>query len=285
MALIHAIITYKENTLVTEFPKFYIKIYQELCSIGSHKDLEMIPLTDDEGDDLRVKLYADSDIGNHLLLILDENSALADANTAAFAVMNADEDIKEELEQNLVTDQYSNTVELLRDIRKLTDQAGPVKMSFFCLLEGKVKDAEYGRLMPVGNYLLKSNKWNILELLELEQSSPEDEVGRLYDDDESIRAKLVSATWTVDEYRGKLYGRIDCRFKKELSEDETEKFKEWLVGQCLDGFGEHFEQQPIRTKDGDLFISFWVRSSSCPIMTRDELDAYIDNQQMTMGGI
>ena len=286
MALLNAIITYKENTLVTEFPKDYLKIYEELCSIGSRKAPERIPLTDNEGDDIRVKLYADSDIGNHLLLLLGENSTLADANTAAFAVANADEDIKQELEQNLLYDQYSNMAEMLRDIREMTEQTGPVKMSFFCPLEGNIEDAEYGDLISVGNLFLKSYEWDIRELLEMEQSSPEDEMAQFYDDDESIKAKLVSATWTVDEYKGKLYGRIDCRFKEALSEDETEKFKEWLVGQCSDGFGEHCEQQPIRTEDGDLFVSFWNSSDSYFLCTEDELDGCIEEAQgMQFGGM
>ena len=286
MALINAIITYKENTLVTEFPKDYLKIYEELNSIGCRKAPERIPLTDNKGDDIRVKLYADSDIGNHLLLLLGENSTLTGANTAAFAVVNSDEDIKQELEQNLLYNQYANTVELLRDIREMTEQAGPVKVSFFCPLEGNIEDAEYGDLTPVGNLFLKSYAWDIRELLEMEQASPEDEMAQFYDDDEAIKAKLVSAVWTVDEYKGKLYGRIDCRFKEALSEDETEKFKEWLVGQCSDGFGEHFEQQPIRTEDGDLFVSFWNSSDSYFLCTGDELDDCIEEAQgMRLGGM
>lgn len=286
MALLNAVITYKENTLVTEFPKDYLKIYEELCSIGCRKAPERIPLTDNEGDDIRVKLYADSDIGNHLLLLLGENSTLADANTAAFAVVNADEDIRQELEQNLLYDQYSNMAEMLRDIKEMTEQTGPVKMSFFCPLEGNIEDAEYGELTSVGNLFLKSYEWDIRELLEMEQSSPEDEMAQFYDDDESIKAKLVSATWTVDEYKGKLYGRIDCRFKEVLSGDETEKFKEWLVGQCSDGFGEHFEQQPIRTKYGDLFVSFWNSSDRYFLCTEDELDDCIEETQgMQLGGM
>lgn len=286
MALLNAVITYKENTLVTEFPKDYLKIYEELNSIGSRKAPERIPLTDNEGDDIRVKLYADSDIGNHLLLLLGENSTLADANTAAFAVANADEDIKQELEQNLLYDQYSNMAEMLRDIREMTEQTGSVKVSFFCPLEGNIEDAEYGELMPVGNLFLKSYEWDIRELLEMEQASPEDEMAQFYDDDESIKAKLVSAVWTVDEYKEKLYGRIDCRFKEALPEDETEKFKEWLVGQCSDGFGEHFEQQPIRTEDGDLFVSFWNSSDSYFLCTEDELDDCIEETQgMQLGGM
>ena len=132
MTLINAVITNKENTLITELPKDYLRIYEELGSIGCRRALERMLLTDNEEDDIRVKLYADSDIGNHLLFLLTESSTLADANTAAFAVLNASEDIKQELEQNLLHDQYANTAELLRDIKDMTYQTGQVKMSFFC---------------------------------------------------------------------------------------------------------------------------------------------------------
>lgn len=124
MALINAVITNKENTLITELPKNYLDIYEELCSIGIRKALERIPLTDNEDDPIRVKLYADNDIGNHLLFLLTESGSLADANTAAFAVQNADEDIQQELEQNLLNDQYTGIAELLRDIKNMTYQTG-----------------------------------------------------------------------------------------------------------------------------------------------------------------
>ena len=50
-------------------------------------------------------------------------------------------------------------------------------------------------------------------------------------------------------------------------------------------YGEHFEQQPIDTEDDDLYVSFWNSGDNYSIMTHDELDAYIDNQGMTMGGM
>ena len=64
--MINAVITNKGNTLITEFPKEYLSIYEDLCSIDCRKALERIPLTDNEDDDIRVKLYADSDFGKTL---------------------------------------------------------------------------------------------------------------------------------------------------------------------------------------------------------------------------
>ena len=201
-------------------------------------------------------------------------------------MQNADEDIKQELEQNLLHDQYTGTAELLHDIKDMTDQTGQVKMSFFCPLDGNIEDSEYGDTTPVGNLYLKSYEWDIRELLEMEQSSPEDEMAQFFNDDDGIKKKLVSAVWTVDEYKGKLYGRIDCRFKEELTEDEMGIFKDWLLGQCSDGFGEHFEQQPIHTEDSELFVSFWNSSDSYFLCTEDELDDCIEESQgMQLGGM
>lgn len=111
-------------------------------------------------------------------------------------------------------------------------------------------------------------------------------MAQFFDEDDGIKKKLVSAVWTVDKYKGKLYGRIDCRFKEEMTEDEIGIFKDWLLGQCSDGFGEHFEQQPIRTEEGDLFVSFWHSSDGYFLCTEDELDNCIEKTQgMQIGGM
>lgn len=284
--MIGAVITNKENTLITEFPKGYLDIYEELCSIGCRKALERIRLTDNEEDDIRVKLYSDSDFGNHLLCLFSEENTLADVNTTCFVIEKADESVKEEVEQNLLNDQYSNNIELIRDIKDMTEQLGQVEMSFFCPLIGNIEDAEYNDPTPIDNRFLKCYEWDIREMLEMEQKSPEDKMVQFFDDDDNIKKKLVSAEWTVDEYKGRLYGRIDCRFKEELTAEETEIFKDWLIGQSADGFGESVEQKPIKTEDGDLFVSFWHPGDSYFLCTEDELDDCIEESHgQQMGGM
>ena len=91
------------------------KIYCYNSITGRKKQSAFCPVLTIQTVKGRVKLYADSDIGTHLLLLLGENSTLADANIAAFAVLNMDEDIRRELEQNLLNDQYANTAEMLKD--------------------------------------------------------------------------------------------------------------------------------------------------------------------------
>lgn len=91
--------------------------------------------------------------------------------------------------------------------------------------------------------------------------------------------------WGVEVYRGELFGKIECSLKEEMTPAEEEILKDYITGQNSDGWGEHFEQQPIDTEDGDLYVSFWNCGDDYAIMTQDELDAYIESQGMKMGGM
>lgn len=78
--MITAVIRNKENTLVLELPHSIYDIYEKLQSIGIMQPPKQIPLTDNEGEDIGVKLFSESDFGQHLLLTLNEKNTIADAN-------------------------------------------------------------------------------------------------------------------------------------------------------------------------------------------------------------
>ena len=83
MAILNAIIENKGNKLIIDFPHSIYDVYEKLLSIGIRKSPNDIMLTDNE-DDIQVKLYSDSDFGNHVIRLLGENNSLADANTTAY---------------------------------------------------------------------------------------------------------------------------------------------------------------------------------------------------------
>jgi len=78
--MITAIIRNKENTLVLDFPRSIYDLYEKLQSVGIMKSPKQIPLTDNEDEDIGVKLFSESDFGQHLLLTLNEKNSIADAN-------------------------------------------------------------------------------------------------------------------------------------------------------------------------------------------------------------
>ena len=62
--MITAIIRNKENTLVLDLPHSIYDIYEKLQSIGIMQPPKQIPLTDNEDEDIGVKLFSDNDFGN-----------------------------------------------------------------------------------------------------------------------------------------------------------------------------------------------------------------------------
>ena len=151
---INAIIESKDGgTLVLDFPRSIYDVYEKLQSVGIRQSPHQITLSDEEGDDVRVKLYSEDEIGKHLLLTLKEQNSLADANMLAFMVDNAKPDFRSKLEQNLLNDQYSSMQEVTDDIKQMLYESGPVKAVFYCPLVGEVTDDE-GVCFPVDGCFL-----------------------------------------------------------------------------------------------------------------------------------
>ena len=282
--MITAIIRNKENTLVLELPHSIYDIYEKLQSIGIMQPPKQIPLTDNEDEDIGVKLFSDNDFGNHLLLTLSEDNSLADANLLTYIVQNASEDIKEELEQNILYDQYDSMDEVISAVRQMTQDAGPVKAVFFCPLVGNIDEGD-GDMFTVGDSYLADSADEIVDALNRYTAKDENDMAAYYNKDDGVSEKLTSAVWSVELHGDKLFGRIDCSLKEALTAEETEALRDWLTGQCSDGLGEGFEQQPIDTMDGELFASFWNSGDDYAMMTESEFDEYLQQNEMQMGGM
>ena len=282
--MITAIIRNKENTLALELPHSIYDIYDKLRSIGIRQPPKRIPLTDNEDEDIGVKLFSESDFGQHLLLTLNEKNTIADANMLTFVVLAADTDIKEELEQNVLHDQYGSMDEVISAVRQMTQDAGPVKAVFFCPLIGNIDEGD-GDMFTVGDSYLADSADEIADALKEYTANDENDMAAYYNEDDGVSEKLTSAVWSVKMHGDRLFGRIDCSLKKALTAEETEALRDWLTGQCSDGLGEGFEQQPIDTMDGELFVSFWNSGDDYAMMTESEFDEYLQNTETQTGGM
>lgn len=58
MAILNAIIENNGNTLIIDFPHSIYDVYEKLLSIGIRKSPNDIMLTDNEDDDIQVKLLS-----------------------------------------------------------------------------------------------------------------------------------------------------------------------------------------------------------------------------------
>ena len=282
--MITAIIRNKENTLVLELPHSIYDIYDKLRSIGIRQPPKQIPLTDNEDENIGVKLFSESDFGQHLLLTLNEKNSIADANMLTNVIQAASEDIKEELEQNILYDQYDSMDEVINAVRQMTQDAGPVKAVFFCQLVGNIDEGD-GDMFTVGDSYLADSADEISDALREYTANDENDMATYYNEDDGVSEKLTSAVWSVEMHGDRLFGRIDCSLKEALTAEETEALRDWLTGQCSDGLGEGFEQQPIDTMDGKLFVSFWNSGDNYAMMTESEFDEYLQNTETQTGGM
>ena len=277
----------KGGALVIGLPHSAYGLYEKLQSAGIDMPPNRIPLTDNEGDSVRVKLYGEDEVGRHLTLLLSKDQTLADANTLAFVVDAADSRIRQELEQNILQDRYSGPTELYGDIKRMLQSKGPVTESFYFPLTGRLY--EYGddyndeSETPVTNQYLQYFEDEIRAALQREQSPELGDMAQYMARHPGVKEKLVSAEWDVEYVGSQLYGKVTAYLNAPFTGGEKEAFRDEIVGQAADGLGEGFEQRPIETGDGDLYVSLWDSNDGYFVYDENEFRDYLAQsaQQMT----
>ena len=117
--MIGAVIYYGKNTLVAELPMGTLDLQMKLSSIGVGEPAERIPLKDDEERQLQVKLYASSPEEAHLLSLLTSDRSLADANTCADLLWQAEQRALPRLKCGLLADSYRTMDEFVEAAKKV----------------------------------------------------------------------------------------------------------------------------------------------------------------------
>ena len=93
-----------------------------------------------------------------------------------------------------------------------------------------------------------------------------------FDGNRQVAAKVISAFPKVQNIRGELFGVLECSICQPLTQNEIYELKNFWDGQMSDGWGEGFEQRPIYTREGELYVSFCADKRYWGIMTEEELD-------------
>ena len=123
--ILTALVQYKGNTLVVDLPRDRLNLEVKIRSIGIDRLSDKIQIVDDdEKNDVSVKLFGENDIGRHLSLLFNENHTLFEVNKTMQFVAYSVEDIRDDLETNIVHDQYDSPAELIGDIERMTDEVG-----------------------------------------------------------------------------------------------------------------------------------------------------------------
>lgn len=260
-----------ESIVYSALRELEIDSWMRKLKIGDNKDGETI------------KLVADNDFDAAIRKILTDNrDTLYDAVLVAKQLNSIkDDDIKEEIERNAVNGQYGRKEDLYNDIRKTKIEFSSVHEDFYCPLHVRSHDAD-GYDIDIEQEDIVQFEEAICERLEAEQK--DDEMTPYVGEQTDIEDKLLYAEWTVENRNGNLYGKISCYFREPITEEETERLKDTITGQNSDGFGEGFEQHPIRVDSDDIYVSFWDDKDYF-LKTSSEMDEYLQKNDIKIEGI
>ena len=255
-----ALVRHSGLAVLLDLPSDPFPLQYDLSQIGIRSRLRDIPIKDDEGSEIQVKLFADSDIGNSLVVVFKPSHSLEDANLCAHMVENARPELLEELEQHIVHGQYYSPQAVMADIKAMTEELIGITVNYYCPLQIHMTDEEYGDWFEVDNGYGIANEDAIREFVKHEQDRDLHNMADYFDGSAGARAKLISADWDVQEVGGELYGVIRTGLREPFSPEEEQEWIDELIGQAADGFGEGLEQREIKTDDGDIYVSFWHSS-------------------------
>lgn len=257
-------------------------IYSALRELGNDLLLQRLKIGENKNG-VKLKLLSDNDFDAAIAKILTNNrDTLYDAVLVAKQLNDLKDDaIKEEIERNAVNEQYETKADIYEDIRKMKIGFSVSNEDFYCPLYVRSHDAD-GYDIDLEKEDIAQFEDAICERLEAEQK--DDEMTPYVGEQADIEDKLLYAEWTVENRNGNLYGKISCYFREPITEEETERLKDTITGQNSDGFGEGFEQHPIRVDSEDIYVSFWDYDDYF-LKTSAEMDEYLQKNDIKIEGI
>lgn len=177
-----------------------------------------------------------------------------------------------------------------RPISQLTNELEEIR--FFSPLKAEMNyKNDWGDLSdePVELWAddLCSYEEEIQRRIEKERLESEGDRGlAVYLDNHLMGRKIVSMVPTVEIWQGRLWGVLEVKSRGPLSPLMLNTLMEEWSGQESDGWGEGFEQRPIQTSEGELYVSFWNADDSFFIMTEEELkQGECQTMSIQMGGM
>lgn len=283
--MVNAIITNGDQRGVISFPCSRMRLAGELAYLGISTPPREIPCSDDEDNEIQVKIFGETEDENRMGLLISENDSIATVNS----LLGTFYDLPPQTRSWINDWIKEGRITSLKEFRGVLSHAlgTEVTETYYCPLTADYYSMDcYGYLRDESVELsgedLPKYASLIREHLKMEQSDCN--MAEYFDENNGAVSKLKSVVWDVEKAKGALYGKITATLTEPFTDEERESFLDWVSGQNSDGLGEGFEQRPIRTRDGELYMHLWQSSDDYFLRSKEEfLSEQTDGQGM--GGL
>lgn len=227
--------------------------------------------------DVNATFQSDDALGQKIIALIQPTDSLSDVDVAVHQMRAAPKPVREALSQMILTDVVGNIQDIAIQRDALIEQIGQHRACYYFPLTCTIEDEEYD-YAPVEGY-----PGDLLRNMDAIQTAVQREQDYLIDTmamhfwtrdpvlTESIQEKLLTCVWDVEVVNDRLYGKVDVVSTEQFAPLEEQAMKDWILGQNSDGLGEGFEQRPIETEWGDLYVHFWNSGDDYEIVTAEEM--------------
>ena len=230
------------------------------------------------GDEIKVTFSGESEFESKLISLIRPGNRLSIINESLSSVDKLD--IQDAVMSGKVFT-FSDFGKLVIDRRQQD-----VTEYYYCPLVARVYPRdEYGGYDEYpddydGDFLVQYEE-KIRKLIKQEELCGENLAAYFAGSDGAV-SKLKEIHFGTQNVDGILYGKIRVELTEWLTEEEDAEIKEFLIGQCADGFGECLEQREIEIPEGIMYVSFW-NAEDYFMLNEEEFDERLT--WLEMGGI
>lgn len=239
--------------------------------------------------DVQAEFTSTDPIGQKLISLIRPTDLLSDVDVAVHQIKAAPTSIRETLCQHLLNGDLDTIEDIKIDRDRLLEEMCGARQAYYFPPTCSVTD-EDGELYESDASELTQYSEQIQDAIEKDQARDIDTMAMYFwchnpKLNDSIQSKLLTAVWGVEEIRGQLYGRVEVTSTVPLTAEETAAMKAWIIGQNSDGLGEGFEQRPIETDYGDIYVHFRNSGSDYFLSTTEELNLDLAQSDQGWGGM
>ena len=227
-------------------------------------------------DEIKVTFFGESEFESKLISLIRPGNRLSTINCICGFYENLPSADKLDIQDAVMSGKvfsFSDFGKLVIDRRQRD-----VTEYYYCPLVAKVYPRdEYGGYDEYpddydGDFLAQYED-KIRKLIKQEELYGEN-LAKFFAGSDGAVSKLKEIHFGTQNVDGVLYGKIRVELNEPLDTSENAEIREFLIGQCADGFGESLEQREIEIPEGIMYVSFW-NADDYFMLNEEEFDKHL----------